>query len=189
MYVNTLKELRDAARRVLGEAGKRWKRCRQFAPFSHSPELAVYGLQCMPLPAPKVLDVVVGIVFREGRVLVSQRRSDNSTLPDMWEFPGGKQEPGEPLEECLHREVDEELAVRVRAVCTLPAVEYDYAQVRVRLHPFICAHVSGEPRAIECQQFRWVAAHDLTSYAFPPANAQIIRAMFQWLELHGETVE
>jgi A/G-specific adenine glycosylase len=136
----------------------------------------------MPSPPQKDVDVVIGIVFREGRMLVCQRRSDNPALPGIWEFPGGKQEPGESLECCLHRELEEELAIRVRPLGQLPVVEHTYANIRVRLHPFLCVHLDGEPLPIACQQFHWAAERDLCRYEFPAANAQIIQQISQWIE-------
>jgi A/G-specific adenine glycosylase len=122
----------------------------------------------------KEIDVVIGLVCRDGKILISQRRQQDP-LGGYWEFPGGKQEPGESREQCLVRELAEELAIRVRALEPLQSVTYDYAEVRVHLHPFFCEHVDGEPQPLASQRLTWAAAHDLHHYRFPPANDSLIR--------------
>src|SRR4051812_33613556 len=115
----------------------------------------------------KVIDAVIAIVIRKGKVLICQRKDDD-TFGGYWEFPGGKQECGESLHECLAREPNEELAIRATPLRHLPPIEHHYPQTRVRLHPFVCAHESGEPQLIECQQAIWIDPHELRGYRFPP---------------------
>ena len=126
------------------------------------------------------VDAAIGVVRRDGRVLICQRKSDD-TLGDFWEFPGGKCEAGETLEECLARELMEEVAIKVRVVRKLTPIEHEYPHGSVRLHPFLCQHVEGEPTAIECQRTKWVEAEELPGYEFPPANEtlleEVVRAM------------
>src|SRR5437763_4315873 len=119
--------------------------------------------------APRVVDVAVGIVVRDGRVLICQR-PEGTTFPGHWEFPGGKREAGETIAQCLARELREELAVAVRPLTTLDPVDHDYPTARVRLHPHVCALADGEPRPLACQQLRWVDPPALRAYRFPPAN-------------------
>jgi mutator protein MutT len=126
------------------------------------------------------VDAAIGVVKRDGRVLICQRKTDD-TLGDFWEFPGGKCEPGESLEMCLARELMEEVGIEARVVRKLTPVEHDYPHVSVRLHPFLCEHVEGEATAIECQRTKWVEAEELSGYKFPPANEslleEVVRAM------------
>ena len=133
-----------------------------------------------PSPSPQI-DVVVGVVLRrDGHVLICQRKPEGH-LGGYWEFPGGKREPNESLEQCLARELDEELAIRVRPVCALDVIEHDYPAVRVRLHPYLCAHTDGVPQPIGCQRLEWIAPPRLLEYRFPPANdaliAQLVRRL------------
>jgi A/G-specific adenine glycosylase len=127
----------------------------------------------------KEIDVVIGLVCRDGKVLICQRRSQDP-LGGYWEFPGGKQEPAESREQCLGRELKEELAIEVRIVAPLESIQYDYASVRVRLHPYACQHLSGEPQPLASQQLAWAAPGDLPGYIFPPAN----KPLLAWLTKH-----
>ena len=119
------------------------------------------------------VDAAIGVVKRLGRVLICQRKTDD-TLGDFWEFPGGKCETGESLQECLARELMEEVAIKARVVRKLTPIEHDYPDVCVRLHPFLCEHLEGEATAIECQRTKWVEASELSGYQFPPANESLL---------------
>jgi mutator protein MutT len=119
------------------------------------------------------VDVVIGIVVRDGNILICQRRQ-NDTLAGYWEFPGGKLEPGESHEQCLERELAEELAIRVGPLRELEIIEFEYPKTQVRLHPYLCEHVAGEPQALASQRTAWVSPADLQNYKFPPANDGLI---------------
>jgi mutator protein MutT len=106
-------------------------------------------------------------------VLVCQRPSD-TTFPGYWEFPGGKLEPGESLEQCLVREVREELGIDIRPVAALTPVEHDYPSARIRLHPYLCVHTGGDPQPLGCQALRWIDPARLSEYHFPPANEGLL---------------
>jgi len=118
-------------------------------------------------------DVVIAIVVRRGNILICQRRQ-NAALGGYWEFPGGKIEPGESREQCLERELAEELAIRVRPLKALDSIEFDYSEASIRLHPYICEHVDGEPQPIASQRITWVSPRELQNYKFPPANDRLI---------------
>src|SRR3954471_6285129 len=102
----------------------------------------------------KRIEAAIGIVARglngAVQVLVCQRKEDDE-LGGYWEFPGGKCEDGETLEECLRRELDEELAITARPLARLTTIEHDYPHALIRLHPFVCQHESGEVEHKECQ--------------------------------------
>jgi mutator protein MutT len=125
----------------------------------------------------KRIEVVLGVVRRAGQILICRRRQDNPDLPNYWEFPGGKVEPGESPEECLHRELREEVAVEVRATTLLPPIEYTYPHAHVTLHPYLCEWERGDPKPLGCDEPRWIALADLPRYTFPPANAALITAL------------
>jgi mutator protein MutT len=119
------------------------------------------------------MEVAAGLVFYEGRLLITQRLPGDH-LGGLWEFPGGKREPGESFEDCLRRELLEELAIKVR-VCELRSeVEHAYPRRTVHIKFFHCNLAEGEPRAIGCQAFEWVSAAELGGYEFPPADAQLL---------------
>jgi mutator protein MutT len=128
----------------------------------------------------KEIDVVIGLVCHRGKVLICQRRQQGP-LGGYWEFPGGKQDPAESRQQCLVRELAEELAIRVRIIEPLAGVTYDYDDIRVHLHPFLCEHVDGTPRPLAAQRLIWATAHDLANYRFPPANDSLIRWIAQRL--------
>ena len=120
--------------------------------------------------------VVVGVIFRADRILIDKRKP-KGLLGGLWEFPGGKKERGETLEEALQREVGEELSIRIRVTRLLVTVDHAYSHFRIRLHAFVCDYVSGTPRCGSCTDLKWVRPADLDRYAFPAANVKIIRAL------------
>jgi mutator protein MutT len=118
--------------------------------------------------------VTAGLICQDGRVLIA-RRPAGSHLAGFWEFPGGKQEQGESLGACLEREIREELGMEVRAGEHLLTVDYEYESRIITLHLFKCSRLDGEPRALECQEVKWVAPGELVRYTFPPPDQKIIR--------------
>ena len=137
----------------------------------------------------KRVEAAIAIVTRREKVLVCQRR-DNDRFGGFWEFPGGKVEPGEPIEDCLHRELLEELGIAVRIVAPFPPVEHLYPHALVRLHPFHCELETGEVQHLECQDSRWIDPPRLVDYTFPPANEGLIAKVIDYLRQHncGEKV-
>jgi mutator protein MutT len=131
----------------------------------------------MALETPlRLVDVAIGIVVGGGQVLICRRRSGDS-FGGYWEFPGGKIEPGETPAGCVRRELREELDIGVSPVRALEIITHDYPKARIRLHPFICRHDSGEPMAISAAEFLWVAPLALRAYRVPEAN----RGLVEWL--------
>jgi mutator protein MutT len=126
------------------------------------------------------IDAAIAIVLRDDKLLVCQRRLNN-TFGGCWEFPGGKCEEGESLHQCLMRELREELDIVARPIQALSIIEHDYAHASIRLHPFICQHVSGEPTPIECEQARWIEPTTLSQYTFPPANEGLLDEVISYL--------
>ena len=119
------------------------------------------------------MEVAAGLVFHGGRLLIAQRLPGDH-LGGLWEFPGGKREPGESLEDCLRRELVEELAITVRVGELIVEVEHAYPERTVNLNFFRCVLTVGDPQAIGCQAFAWVNAAELAGYEFPPADAQLL---------------
>ncbi|HSI35010.1 MAG: (deoxy)nucleoside triphosphate pyrophosphohydrolase [Phycisphaerae bacterium] len=121
--------------------------------------------------------MAIGVVFRAGQVLIA-RRAKGDAFADLWEFPGGKCEPGEAAADCVRRELLEETRLEVESVEALPVIEHHYPQVSVRLHPFVCRYVSGEAAAVSSVEVRWVLPAELGSgYGFPEANAGLLREL------------
>jgi len=121
--------------------------------------------------------VAAGVVWDgEGRFLIAQRPLDGM-LGGLWEFPGGKREPDETLEDCLRRELAEELGIEVAVGALLTVVQHAYTHFRITLHAFHCQIVAGQPRALGCADWRWVSLDDLPRFAFSAADHQIITAL------------
>ncbi len=128
---------------------------------------------------PTIPFQVIGVgVVRDGqgRVLIDQRLQEG-LLGGLWEFPGGKQEPGEAIEVTIERELREELAIEVTVEEELITLEHAYSHKRLRFVVHLCQWLAGEPQPLASQQVRWVAPEELASYPFPAANARIIAAL------------
>ncbi len=117
--------------------------------------------------------MVAGLIFRHGRLLITQRRAGDH-LGGLWEFPGGKLEAGETAAEGLCRELREELGIEVRVGARLALVEHRYPERNVRLEFFRCTLLRGEPQPLGCQATAWVTAAELAHYEFPAADAQLL---------------
>lgn len=121
----------------------------------------------------KAIDVAAALIFRGSKLLITQRRPDDH-LPNLWEFPGGKLEQGETFEICLVREIHEELGIEIEVRELVEDLTHSYPEKTVRLRFFSCRLVSGEPQAIHCQAFAWICREELSRYAFPAADVQLI---------------
>ena len=123
----------------------------------------------------------VGVVLDpHNRVLIDQRLQEG-LLGGLWEFPGGKQEPGEPIEATIVRELREELAIEVEVGEPLISLEHAYSHKKLRFVVHLCRWIAGEPQPLASQQVRWVEPAQLADYPFPAANARIIAALLDRL--------
>lgn len=128
----------------------------------------------MEMQNKKTLEVVAALIRREDRFLICQRPKHKSCAL-LWEFAGGKIEPGETPEDALVRECREELDVAVRPLSVFAQVTHDYPDVRVHLTLFTAQLVSGEPKRLEHRDIRWITPSEIPSYAFCPADVEIIK--------------
>lgn len=122
--------------------------------------------------------VTAGVVWDrspspQARVLITKRHSDDAR-GGLWEFPGGKQEAGESLQECLARELREELKIEVEVQKPFITVEHNYRDLCITLHTFHCHILRGQPRAVACADWRWVAIDELTNYSFSAADEHVV---------------
>jgi 8-oxo-dGTP diphosphatase len=120
--------------------------------------------------------VVAALVRREGRVLVSRRRADQA-MPLLWEFPGGKVEPGEDPEAALVREVREELGCELRVGRIDEVVFHKYPDFDLYMLVYAGVIVDGEPRAVEVAEVAWVEAARLPELDLLPADYPLARAL------------
>jgi 8-oxo-dGTP diphosphatase len=128
-------------------------------------------------PAPDPIVVLAAVIERDGRVLVTRRLRDTH-LAGLWEFPGGKCDPGESHTACLSRELMEELGVTARVGEEMLVTEHAYPERTVRLH-FRRCEIDGDPRPLLGQQMQWVPPNDLGSLEFPEADAALIATLMR----------
>jgi 8-oxo-dGTP diphosphatase len=121
----------------------------------------------------RAVDVTAAVIQRGGRFLVT-RRHPAKHLGGLWEFPGGKRDPGESLEACLARELREELGVRVRVGEPLLVLPWTYRERHVVLHFFRCELSGGRLEAREGQPYRWVTRAELAALPMPPADDALV---------------
>ena len=124
------------------------------------------------------IDVAAGLIFRNGKLLLAQRHPE-SHLGGLWEFPGGKREPGETFADCLRRELKEELGVDVEVQDRVESVTHDYPGKRVRLEFYRCRLERGEPQALDGPAICWVSREELGHYPFPAADARLLERLLK----------
>ena len=133
--------------------------------------------QNIPSPPHKVIGVAV--IWNDKEQILIDRRRQKGAMGGLWEFPGGKIEPGETIEECIKREIDEELAIDIQIGEHLITIDHTYSDLRVTLTVHECRHLEGFPQPLECDEIRWVNLEQLEQFNFPAANFQIITALQQ----------
>jgi mutator protein MutT len=119
------------------------------------------------------IQVAAALIVREGRYLIARRKA-GVHLGGLWEFPGGKREPGESLEDCLRREIREELGVEITGLVPFQVLRHDYPEKAVELHFFRCSILSGLPRPLGCDDLQWVTPDDLPKFSLPPADRPLV---------------
>ena len=124
----------------------------------------------------KVVEVAAGLICRDGRYLIAKRRT-GVHLAGLWEFPGGKREQGESLEECLQRELLEELSIRIDIPVPFQIIRHEYPEKTVELHFFRCTIGEGRATPLDSAEIRWVHPSEMGQYQFPPADRPIIEAL------------
>jgi 8-oxo-dGTP diphosphatase len=122
------------------------------------------------------IEVSAALIFYKGRLLITRRHA-SAHLGGLWEFPGGKREPQETFEECLVREIREELGVEISVGELFEEIAHTYPEKSVRLKFFICELVQGEPQPLDCAAVKWVAKKELAGFQFPAADAQLLEKL------------
>jgi 8-oxo-dGTP diphosphatase len=122
-----------------------------------------------------ILVAACALIDPDGRVLIAQRPAGKS-MAGLWEFPGGKAEPGERLEQCLIRELREELGIAVQEECLAPLTfaSHSYPDFYLVMPLYVCRRWQGFVEAREQQVLKWVRPHDLRNYPMPPADEPLI---------------
>ena len=125
------------------------------------------------------IDVVAGVIWREGRFLITQRLA-HDTLGGYWEFPGGKVNPGEELQAALRRELLEEIGVETEIGEEIQRTVYPYPDRDVRLYFYAARIVAGEPQCLEVANLAWIGPEEFSAYEFPEADLPLINLLRGW---------
>ena len=124
---------------------------------------------------PLLLVAACALIDQDRRVLIAQR-PEGKTLAGLWEFPGGKVEPGETPEDTVIRELAEELGVTVTKPCLAPLTfaSHNYLEFHILMPLFVCRRWHGTPVPREAQQLKWVRPNRLREFPMPPADEPLI---------------
>ncbi|MEL7301491.1 MAG: (deoxy)nucleoside triphosphate pyrophosphohydrolase [Pseudomonadota bacterium] len=129
-----------------------------------------------------ILVSAVALIDVDGRVLLAQR-PEGKSMAGLWEFPGGKVEPGESPEAALIRELDEELGIGTWESCLAPLTfaSHAYEDFHLLMPLFACRKWEGTPRSKEGQALKWVRGTELRSYPMPPADVPLVAMLRDYL--------
>ena len=122
------------------------------------------------------IEVAAGLVFRKGRLLITQRLAGGH-LAGLWEFPGGKREADEGMLDCLQRELAEELGITVAVGQCVETLTHSYPEKTVRLEFYLCELTDGDPIGLDGQELAWVTVDGLDAYEFPAADARLLKRL------------
>lgn len=133
-------------------------------------------------PVKLLLVVACALVDADGRVLLAQR-PEGKSMAGLWEFPGGKLETGETPEDCLIRELEEELGIVTKPACLAPLsfASHAYEGFHLLMPLYICRRFEGNPSPREHQQLKWVRPKDLRSFPMPPADEPLVASLMDLL--------
>lgn len=122
-----------------------------------------------------LLVAACALIDSDGRILLAQR-PEGKSLAGLWEFPGGKVEPGETPEECLVRELEEELGIKTKVACLAPLTfaSHSYDTFHLLMPLYVCRRYEGIPQSREGQALKWVKPMQLRDYRMPPADEPLI---------------
>ena len=120
-----------------------------------------------------MITVTAAIIEKDGLILAARKR-EGLHLAGCWEFPGGKLEKGESPQDCLEREIEEELGIKIRAGQVLLTVEHAYKDKTISLYVMNGSVLSGQPRILAGRGFKWVQIGDFRNFVFPPPDLKVI---------------
>ncbi len=144
-------------------------------------------IQTLPVKAAKPpvphYHIGVGVIWNQcGEILITQR-APNQLLGGLWEFPGGKQQGTESIDETVHRELAEELGIQVKIDRCYTVVKHAYTHFKITLHAYKCQWIGGHPALKSAVDMKWVKPDALRAYPFPKANIHVIDVITQGLPL------
>jgi len=125
----------------------------------------------------KAIICAAGIIRRDGKVLIAQRKPDSTLEPLKWEFPGGKIEFTEDPRACLVREIKEEMDFDIRVDCVFEIISHNYRKngnvYHVLLLCYLCDYLRGDPRPLDCNDLKWVGGDDIMAFDFAAADIPV----------------
>lgn len=125
---------------------------------------------------PEILEVTAAVIEKDGRILAARRRTRSGTA-GLWEFPGGKREAHETLEECLVRELEEELGIQAEVIAPLGISTHDEGHRVIRLIAYRVRHLSGHFTPFVHSELRWLTVAELTTVNWMPADIALIELL------------
>ena len=146
--------------------------------IEQQPDLASGSNRQSNIGNHQFIEVSAALIFRNGKLLIAQRQV-NAHLGGLWEFPGGKREAGETFEQCLTREIQEELGVKISVGELFETITHSYPEKTVHLKFFICRLVEGEPKPLDSAAIQWVDVSQLGDFAFPAADRQLLKNLMK----------
>lgn len=123
----------------------------------------------------KVIEVVAAIIYKDGSYFATQR--GYGEFEGMWEFPGGKIEPGESPEAAIKREIEEELGINITIDKFLCTTKYDYPSFHLTMHCYLCSIISGEIELREHKSAQWLSTELLDSVEWLPADKEVVETI------------
>ena len=121
----------------------------------------------------KQIEVSAALIFLQSKLLITQRRV-GTHLGGLWEFPGGKRESNETFEQCLVREIREELGIEIVVGELFEEISHAYADKAVHLKFFVCKLIYGKLQTLDCAALKWVEKAELAEFEFPTADARLL---------------
>ncbi|BBA79367.1 mutator MutT protein [cyanobacterium endosymbiont of Rhopalodia gibberula] len=119
----------------------------------------------------------VAVIYNESGQILIDRRLKKGSLGGFWEFPGGKLEPNETVEDCIKREILEEIDIEIGIGEHLITLDHAYTHFKVTLIVHRCRYLTGKPKLIRCEEIRWITLDEINNFSFPKANNKIIELL------------
>ena len=137
----------------------------------HSKQVNLYPPKSKKTKKP-IYDVAVGFIWKNNKILISKRHRDK-LLGGLWELPGGKKNRTEKLEECLKRELLEELDIKVEISKKIGKIKHSYSHFGINMTGFICNYKKGKAKALASEKIQWINLQEIPNFAFPRATTKL----------------
>ena len=124
--------------------------------------------------SPNIIRVTAAIIEKDGKILIAKRKQNDNLFSGFWEFPGGKIEEGETPEECMARELKEELDIEVEVGELIKSSKHQYPHGEFELLAYKVTHIRGKIVLNDHDEIKWVTIDEMPNFSFPPADTPII---------------